>query len=153
MTDEKLVGKEQIHKYSSDRLKLFGTLSFMIWYEFSLRRSLWDETTSYKYVRAQNFCCIMTYSRFEAIWSCTRFSMWHDDDIFRQNRWILINGFVEEINEHRPSQVAPSYLICVDEILCRLYGLGWEWLDVGLPRAINRKPENICEIKTSACGR
>ena len=50
---------------------------------------------------------------------------------------------------------SPSELICVDESMSRWSGLGSEWLDVGLPtyRAIGRKPENGCEIKTSACGK
>lgn len=39
--------------------------------------------------------------------------------------------------------------------MTRWYGLGGEWLDVRLPtyRAIDRKPSNGCEIKTSPCGR
>ena len=34
-------------------------------------------------------------------------------------------------------------------------GFGGEWLDVGFPtyKAIDRKPENGCEIKTSSCAR
>ena len=50
---------------------------------------------------------------------------------------------------------SPSELICVDESMSRWYGLGGEWLDIGLPtyRAIDRKPENGCEIKKSACGK
>lgn len=39
--------------------------------------------------------------------------------------------------------------------MSRWYGLGGDWIDVWLPtyRTIDRKPENECEIKTSACGR
>ncbi len=39
--------------------------------------------------------------------------------------------------------------------MLRWYGLGGEWIDVGLPtyRAMDRIPESGCEIKTTACGR
>ena len=42
-----------------------------------------------------------------------------------------------------------------NESMSRLHGLGGDWVDSCLPtyRAIDRKPENGCEIKTSACGR
>jgi hypothetical protein len=45
-------------------------------------------------------------------------------------------------------------MICVDESISRWYGLGGSWIEVGLPHyvAIDRKPENGCELQNSACG-
>ena len=39
--------------------------------------------------------------------------------------------------------------------MSRCYGLGRDWLNVGFPtyHAMDRKSENGCEIRTSACGR
>lgn len=75
MKHERLDEKYQIPITRTELLKLFGALVLMARYEFSSRRSLWDETISYKYVRAPTFSHITTYSRFEAIRSSIRFSM------------------------------------------------------------------------------
>lgn len=39
--------------------------------------------------------------------------------------------------------------------MSRWYGLGGDWIDVGLPHyvSIDRKPENGCENQNAACGR
>ena len=46
-------------------------------------------------------------------------------------------------------------MICVDESISRWYGHGGHWINIGLPMyiAIDRKPENGCEIQNSCCGR
>ena len=48
----------------------------------------------------------------------------------------------------------PSDEICVDESMSQWYGQGRHWINHGLPMyvAINRKPENGCEIQNAACG-
>ena len=45
-------------------------------------------------------------------------------------------------------------MICVDESMSRWYGQGGHWINHGLPQyvAIDRKPENGCEIQNAACG-
>ena len=45
--------------------------------------------------------------------------------------------------------------ICVDESMSQWYGQGGHWINHGLPMyvAINRKPENGCEIQNAASGR
>lgn len=44
--------------------------------------------------------------------------------------------------------------ICIDESMSRWYGKGGDWINEGLPHyvAIDRKPENGCEIQTACCG-
>jgi Transposase IS4 len=48
----------------------------------------------------------------------------------------------------------PSERMCVDESIARWYGQGGHWINMGLPMyiAIDRKPENGCEIQNMACG-
>ena len=48
----------------------------------------------------------------------------------------------------------PSHLLCVDESMVRWYGLGGHWINTGLPNyvAIERKPENGCEIQNCCDG-
>ena len=45
--------------------------------------------------------------------------------------------------------------ICANESISKWYGLGGYWINIGLPMyvAIDRKPENDCEIQKSACGK
>ena len=54
-----------------------------------------------------------------------------------------------------PSKYHPSDQVCVDESMARWYGMGGYWINMGLPQyvAIDRKPENGCEIQNSADGR
>jgi Transposase IS4 len=68
---------------------------------------------------------------------------------------MLIDGFVERFNEHRARMFVPSEDICVDESISRWYGQGGEWINHGLPKyvAIDRKPENGCEIQNTVCAK
>ena len=136
-------------------LRFFGVLVLMTRYEYGDRRNLWKTTSTNKYLAAPNFTRIMPRHRFESLRLCIRFSVCPQSDDDGVNRWSLVDDFVSAINEHREMFVTPSDLICVDESMSRWYGIGGDWIDVGLPtyRAIDRKPENGCEIKTSACGR
>ena len=45
-------------------------------------------------------------------------------------------------------------MICVDELISHLYGMGGTWINWGLPMyvALDRKPDNGCEIRNSECG-
>ena len=69
-------------------------------------------------------------------------------------RWKLVDDFIQNFNQHRASHFQPCERICVDESMIRWYGLGGHWINIGLPQyvAIDRKPENGCEIQNSACG-
>ena len=98
----------------------------------------------------------MSRHRFESILSAIRFS--HAEDAALEggkNRWNPVKYFVSAIKEHRKSCVTPSDLICCDEIISRCYGLGGDWIDVGLSHfvAMDRIPENGCEIQGAACAR
>ena len=156
LTNQELSRRGKNVTTATEILRFFGVLVLLSWYEFGPRRGLWSATSPYKYIAAPNFTRIMPSHRFEILRSCLRFSSaGGTSDSENCNRWALVDDFVKAINEHREMFVTPSELICVDESMSRWYGLGGDWIDVGLPtyRAIDRKPENGCEIKTSACGR
>ena len=98
----------------------------------------------------------MRLQRFESVLSVIRFS--HPEDAALEggkNRWNLVKYFVSAMNEQRKSCVTPSDLLCVDESMSGWYGLGGDWIDVGLPHyvAVDRKPKNGCEIQDAVCGR
>jgi Transposase IS4 len=71
-----------------------------------------------------------------------------------QHRWMACDDFVLNFNEHRVQYFNPSENNCVDESMSRWYDQGGHWINHGLPQyiAIDRKPENGCEIQNAACG-
>jgi hypothetical protein len=96
---------------------------------------------------------------FDDLWRYIRWSRQpaeHPPDMTsEQFCWKLVNNFVETFNDHRASTFQPSELICVDESISRWYGKGGHWINHGLPMniAMERKPNNGCEIQNSACGK
>ena len=87
--------------------------------------------------------------------------VWSDQPNIRQERmkhsqyrWKLVNGFVICFNDNRVQSFIPSEMICVDESISRWYSQDGDWINYGLPHyvAIDRKPENGCEIQDSCCG-
>ena len=71
-----------------------------------------------------------------------------------QYRWKLVDKFVKRFNDYRAQSFIPSEMICVDESISRWYGKGGDWINNKLSHyvAINRKPENGCEIQDSCSG-
>jgi hypothetical protein len=65
-----------------------------------------------------------------------------------------VTGFITRFNRHRAKFYLPSEKICVDESIFRWYGIGGEWINMGLPMyvAIDRKPDNGCEVQNAADG-
>ena len=100
----------------------------------------------------------MARNRFDLLLASIRFSK-QRKEIERSDprgyRWGLVQDFIDAFNEYRPVHVSPSEVICVDESISRWYGLGGDWIDKRLPHymAIDRKPDNGCEIQNSACGK
>lgn len=70
-------------------------------------------------------------------------------------RWMLLRDLVDNFNEYRGSNFSLSDLLCADESISRWYGQGGHWINLGLPMyvAIDRKPENGCEIQNLADAR
>jgi Transposase IS4 len=140
-------------------LKFFGILILSTRFEFSARASLWSTTAPYKYVPAPAFGKKgMSRHRFDLLFRCLRFgeqpSVQPPEMSHKRFRWLLVDDFVTNFNTHREATFVPGTTICVDESVSRWYGLGGGWISVGLPHylAIDRKPDNGCEIQDAACG-
>jgi hypothetical protein len=144
----------------AELLKYFGVMILCTRYEFTARASLWSTTAPSKYVSAASMGKTgMPRQRFDDLW---RYMVWSEQPPDRSEgmshekyRWMLVDGFVEQYNRHRENDFIPSDLICVDESISRWYGQGGHWINHGLPMyvAIDRKPENGCEIQNACCGR
>ena len=123
------------------------------------RRDMWNKKASSRYGVSANLNRTgMSRHRFEAILSCIRFSCQLDVRPYgmsdETHRWGLVNHFVDAFNRHREENFSPGGVICVDESMVRWYGLGGSWISKGLPHfvALDRKPEDGCEIQDACCG-
>lgn len=140
-------------------LKFLGILILTTRFEFRSRASLWSTTANYKYVPAPSFGKTgMSRQRFDLLFRCLRFGEQPPERPPMMShgayRWLLVDDFVNNFNNHREATFVPGWTICVDESISRWYGLGGSWINIGLPHyvAIDRKPENGCEIQDAACG-
>ena len=141
-------------------VKFLGTLILMTRVKVKKRRNLWSTSSVSKYLPAYNFGKTgMSRHRWDTLWKCLR---WSDqpserpDEMSHEHwRWMLIRDFVDRFNEHRSTWFIPSKRICVDESMSEWYGLGGNWISMGLPVyvAIERKPVYGCEIQNACCGR
>jgi len=141
-------------------LKWFGVLILVTRFEFGSRADSWSEKPRCKYMPAPGFGKTgMSRQRFDDLWrhmECSYQVPQRPDDMSSErHRWCLVQDFIDRINEHRVSCFHPSDIICVDESISRWCGLGGSWINKGLPMyvAIDRKPEDGCEIQDSCCGK
>jgi hypothetical protein len=143
----------------TELLKFFGILILSTRFEFGSRSDLWSRTAPSKYRPAPAFGkCGMPRHRFDVLFTAIRWSHQPDerpeDMASEAYRWQLVKDFVNRFNSHRATRYSPSESICVDESMSRWYGLGGYWINVGIPQyvAIDRKPENGCEIQNAGDG-
>ena len=138
---------------AGEMLRLFGIFVLITRTEFPDRRYLWSLTSDSENFEPSRFGRHMARQRFEDLLECICFSGIMSTDTF--DRWTDVSGFLKAINDHRQTFVSPSERICVDEAMSRWYGLGGDYLKgKGLPHyvALDRKPENGCELKSACCG-
>ena len=160
LTNNELAMARKTYTMAGEIVKFFGVMLLVTRFEFESRASLWSNVTTNKYIPAPSFGQTgMPRKQFDDLWMCIRFSEQpcnHPSEMTsEQYRWRLVDDFVKNFNEHRAQNFFPSDEICVDESMSQWYGQGGHWINHGLPMyvAIDRKPENGCEIHNAACGR
>jgi Transposase IS4 len=137
-----------------------GVLILITRFEFGSRASLWSTTARNRFIPAPNFghTTGMSRERFDLLW---RYMVWSEQPKERPEgmsheefRWALVQDFVTNFNDHRETYYYSSSLICADESISRWYGLGGNWINMGLPHyvAMDRKPEHGCEIQNCCDG-
>jgi len=145
---------------AGELLKWFGVLILITRFEYGDRASLWSPETDSRYIPPPMLGRTgMTRPRFDELF---QYMEWSEQPEERpegmsrgQYRWMKVDDFVSRFNNHRVTHFEPSHLICVDESISRWYGLGGTWINCGLPFyvAIDRKPEDGCEIQNSCCAK
>ena len=123
-------------------LKFFGVLLTITRYEFGLRSSLWTTKGFTRLVPPPNLGekTGMSRERFDALW---RYMVWSEQPIERPEgmsheewQWSLVQDFVDNFNDHREMFFFASNLLCADESISRWYGLGCNWINMGLPHYV-----------------
>ena len=159
LTNNELAMARKNYTMAGEIVQFFGAMLLVTWFEFGSRASLWSNMTTNKYIPAPSFGLTgMPWKWFDDLWMCIRFcDQPHNrpsDMTSEQYHWRLVDDFINNFNEHRAQNFPPSFEICVDESMSRWYGQGSHWINNGLPTyvAIDRKPENGCEIQNAACG-
>jgi hypothetical protein len=157
-TNDVLRAEGRIEVKYEEMIKFFGIIILATRFEFTARSTLWSKARVSRFYALPAFGTTgMTRNRFDEIWKCMRFS--HQDperplytphEVYRRN---LVDDFVTMFNDHRQQQVYPSDRICVDESISRWYGMGGDWINVGLPMnvAMDQKPENGAELQNACC--
>ena len=141
-------------------LKFLGILLIITRFEFGTRASLWSTTARNRFMPPTNLghTTGMPRERFDHLW---RYMVWSEQPWPRPEnmsheewRWCLVQDFVDNYNHHRETYYQASSLICADESMSRWYGLGGNWINMGLPHyvAMDRKPEDGCEIQNACDG-
>ena len=159
LTTNKLAMARKSYTTAGEIVKFFGVMLLVTWFEFGSQASLWSNMSTNKYIPAPSYGLTgMPRKQFDDLWMCIRFS---DQPCNRpsamtseQYCWRLVDYFIKNFNEHRAQKFSPLDEICVNMSMSRWYGQGGHWINHGLPMyvAINRKPENGCEIQNAACG-
>ena len=160
-TSVQLVAEGGARTTKGEVLKWLGILLLITRFEFGDRRSLWAKKSSCKYVPAANLGERTGMSRdwFEALQCCM---IWSRQPAQRPEgmsheayRWLLVEDFVHNFNEHREQFFNPSWGLCADESISRWYGLGGHWINMGLPMyvSMDRKPEDGLEIQDICCAK
>jgi Transposase IS4 len=145
---------------TGELLKVIGVLILGTRFEFGSRADLWKTEATSRLFNPPAFGrkTGMSRGRFDDVWSCLTFSRQGarmEDQCSAEHRWQLVADFDQSINAHRAANFTPSDQTCVDEKMSRWYGQGGHWIEHGLPHyvAIDRKPENGCEVQSAASGR
>jgi Transposase IS4 len=158
-TNKNLVREGKAKTTKGELLKWFGILLLITRFEFGDRAALWATSSRCKYIPTPNFGdkTGMTRDRFHVLF---KWIVWSVQPPQRPEgmsseayRWMLIEDFISNFNEHRAQYFHPGWQICADESMSRWYGLGGHWINMGLPMyvAMDRKPEDGMEIQNACC--
>eukprot|EP00122_Pirum_gemmata_P018421 Pgem_evm1s17250 len=64
-------------------------------------------------------------------------SLFHSLSIVYFNRWSAVQDFVDAINSHKERTIKAGTELCSDESISRWYGLGGQWINIGLPHYVH----------------
>ena len=161
LTEQKLRKKKPHDKLTTQEwIKFLGVCLLMTRIKFNGRRQdLWTgDNVHSKYLEPQDFSKTgMSRHRFDEIWYAMTFSKQPEERPEGMSqaayRWMLVDDFVTNFNQHRASTFVPGGTIIVDETMVRWYGMGGLYVEDGLPMyvSMDRKPDSGLEVQDACC--
>ena len=159
LTNVRLVASDRQQLTRQELLRFIGVCTLISTINFrGARRNLWEGgNTISEFLPTINLKGTgMTRNRFEDIWSAIR---WSDQPPAQPEgmsseryRWMLVDDFIANFNEHRQRTFVPGSHLEVDESIIRWYGMGGGYISAGLPMYVDldRKPDSGGEIQNIA---
>ena len=128
LTNVELGGKRKKETTKGEIVKSFGVIVLGTRFEFSNRADLWSRRSISKYIDTPKFGeKTGMRHRFDELFTSIRNSNeldTHSEGMSHEKyKWMLVDDFVDEFNNHRASKYYPSEWICADESISRWYGL------------------------------
>jgi len=140
LTNERLVEKEKQEMTRQELLRGIGVCVLIASINFRGRcHNLWEGGgAASKYLPSYDLRATgMSRNRFEDIWYAVRwFHQPHEQPhgmSSEQNRWMLVDDFVANINKYRTMTFVPGGHLEADESMIRWYGIGGSYVDAGIP--------------------
>ena len=150
LTNLKLVMNKNRTTTTGGMLNMFGVMILITWYEFTYRVSLWSTTVLYKYMADPYFGKTGMPKNVSMTWCVILFR------VNNQRYGLMIRAMRNKGGYSSTDLWTRSMNIYLSTLpLYISYEKGGHWINHGLPMkvAINRKPENGCEIQNTCCGR
>ncbi len=161
LTNEGLSDNNKVPTTAGMILKFFGMIILCTKFEFKSWSSLWSTTAASNMFQLHPLgqqvwveCALMIFGGiFAGASSLLSVRQKWAQKNFVGGWWTIL--LKASMADHRASTFQPSDVICVDESISRWYGKGDHWINFSLPMyvAMERKPDNWCEIQNSAGGR
>ena len=135
-------------------LRWFGVVLLISCYEFSMQRELWAARTHSKFLHPVELgqATGMLWQKYDNIWICLHLSFQLDtrpDNVPSEEYcWMLVDDFICFFNYNWASHFTPLDVLVIDKSIAQWYGLGGDWINVGLPMYvdIDQKPASGCKI-------
>jgi hypothetical protein len=140
LTNARLAAKEKREMTRQELLRWIGVCMLIASINFRGDcRKLWEGggATS-KYLPSYDLRGMgMSRNRFDDIWYAVRWSQQPpnqpDGMSSERYRWMLVDDFIDNINEYRSRTFDPGDHVEADETVIRWYGVGGAFVDAGLP--------------------
>ena len=120
-TNNQLLLRHQKSMTRQELFKLFGSLILLTRFEFASRNDLWSTKPQSPYEHPAGFGRFLSRNRFKELTSALRFShqpiLQTGQQPAERYRWMLVDHFINNFNNHWYSKFIPSDLICVDELM------------------------------------
>ena len=125
-------------------------------FEFKQHQDLWSKCPCLKYYGAPNSGRMGMskdhHGKIMSVFDCSEQPEEHPSGMpHEEYHWKLVDYHVADFNNYHQSSKMSLDQICVDKSMTRWYGLGGDWINMGLPMYVT--PRMVVRMKTAVIGR